>query len=158
MPGKIFISYRRADSEGYAGRIFDRLAEKFGATECINAKEIDPKKRVKEITKRGSDFVVEAAGSPETVEQTPYLVRKAGKVALIGEFKGFLDLERADDVSFFTTYISPVEYPIAVNLVSQKKVDVKSLITHRFKLEDFEKAIKLADNPNEGAVKVLITR
>ena len=77
---------------------------------------------------------------------------------MIGEFKGFLDLERADDVSFFTTYISPVEYPIAVNLVSQKKVDVKSLITHRFRLEEFEKAIKLADNPNEGAVKVLITR
>src|SRR5437660_12337965 len=26
----VFISYRRADSEGYAGRIFDRLHQEFG--------------------------------------------------------------------------------------------------------------------------------
>ena len=29
--GRIFINYRRADSEGYAGRIYDRLAPHFGA-------------------------------------------------------------------------------------------------------------------------------
>ena len=29
--GRIFISYRRVDSEGYAGRIYDRLAPHFGA-------------------------------------------------------------------------------------------------------------------------------
>ena len=30
MANNIFISYRRADTEGYAGRIYDRLAEHFG--------------------------------------------------------------------------------------------------------------------------------
>ncbi len=30
MPGKIFISYRRAEAEGLAGRIYDRLQEHFG--------------------------------------------------------------------------------------------------------------------------------
>jgi len=30
ISGKIFISYRRSDTEGYAGRIFDRLGTKFG--------------------------------------------------------------------------------------------------------------------------------
>lgn len=30
MAGKIFISYRRDDSEGYAGRIYDRLGSHFG--------------------------------------------------------------------------------------------------------------------------------
>ena len=28
--GRIFISYRRADSAGYAGRIYDRLTAHFG--------------------------------------------------------------------------------------------------------------------------------
>ncbi|HEY5729800.1 MAG TPA: toll/interleukin-1 receptor domain-containing protein, partial [Anaerolineales bacterium] len=28
--GRIFISYRRADSAGYAGRIYDRLSTHFG--------------------------------------------------------------------------------------------------------------------------------
>ena len=31
MGQNIFISYRRSDSEGYAGRIYDRLVEHFGA-------------------------------------------------------------------------------------------------------------------------------
>ena len=30
MPGKIFISYRRADSAGHAGRVHDRLEREFG--------------------------------------------------------------------------------------------------------------------------------
>lgn len=36
MPGpKVFISYRRDDSAGHAGRLFDRLAERFGADQVF---------------------------------------------------------------------------------------------------------------------------
>jgi len=30
MPGGVFISYRREDSGGFAGRIYDRLADRLG--------------------------------------------------------------------------------------------------------------------------------
>jgi L-iditol 2-dehydrogenase len=133
------------------------LAEKYGAAFCINARREDAVKRVREITKRGSDVVVEAAGTTRTVEQTPFMVRKAGKVALIGEFKGYLNLEDADEASFFTSYISPVEYPMAVELIAKKNVDVKGLITHRFTLAAFEKALQTADNASEKTVKIVIT-
>jgi len=76
-------------------------AKKYGADVMINAKKEDPVKLVRKLTKIGSDFVIEAAGTQATVEQTPFLVRKAGKVALIGESKGHLNLEDADEVSFF---------------------------------------------------------
>jgi threonine dehydrogenase-like Zn-dependent dehydrogenase len=33
---------------------------------------------------------------------------------------------------------------------------VKGLITHRFKLEDFEKALQTVDNPAEKPLKVII--
>jgi threonine dehydrogenase-like Zn-dependent dehydrogenase len=85
-----------------------RLAEKYGAEFYINAKREDAVKRVRAITKRGSDVVVEAAGTTGTVEQTPFMVR-VRKVALIGESKGYLNLEDADEAVFFTMYISPVE-------------------------------------------------
>jgi threonine dehydrogenase-like Zn-dependent dehydrogenase len=134
-----------------------KLAEKYGAEHCIDAKREDTVKRVKEITKRGSDVVVEAAGTVRTVEQTPFIVRKAGKVALVGESKGYLNLEDADDALFFTTYISPVEYPLAVQLIAEKRVDVKGLITHKFRLADFEKALQTADNAAEKPVKIVIT-
>lgn len=29
-PGKVFISYRRRETAGHAGRLYDRLAERFG--------------------------------------------------------------------------------------------------------------------------------
>jgi threonine dehydrogenase-like Zn-dependent dehydrogenase len=134
-----------------------KLAEKYGAEFCINAQREDAVKRVREITKRGSDVVVEAAGTTGTVEQTPFMVRKAGKVALIGESKGYLNLEDADEVAFFTMYISPVEYPLAVELIAEKTLDVKGLVTHRFRLADFEKALRTVDNPAEKALKVVVT-
>ena len=86
-----------------------------------------------------------------------YYVKKTGKVALVGESKGYLNLEDADEASFFTMYISPVEYPLAVELISRRRVDVKGLISHRFKLEDFEKALQTADNPVEKPLKVVVT-
>ncbi len=134
------------------------LAQKYGAYEVINAKKEDVAKTVRKITKRGSDFVIEAAGRKETVEQTPFLVRKAGKVALVGESKGFLNLEDVDEAQFFTMYISPVEYPTAVDLIARRLVDVKSLITHRFRLEEFDSALKTAADPAEKAVRVIITK
>jgi threonine dehydrogenase-like Zn-dependent dehydrogenase len=134
-----------------------RLAEKFGAEVCVNAGEGDVVERVREVTGRGADVVVEAAGKQVTVEQTPFLVRKAGRVALVGEFAGYLDLEGADDAVFFTTYISPLEYPLAVRLLAEKKVDVKSLITHRFRLADFERALRVAGDVSEQPLKVVVT-
>ncbi len=134
------------------------LSQKYGADAVINAKHDDVVKTVRKLTKRGSDLVIEAAGSTRTVEQTPLLVRKAGKVALVGESKGNLNLEDADEALFFTIYISPIEYPSAVELIARKLVDVKGLITHRFKLNEFEKALQTVDNPSEKPVKVIITQ
>ncbi len=106
-------------------------SQKYGADAVINPKNVDVVKTVRKLTKRGSDLVIEAAGTTRTVEQTPYLVRKAGKVALVGESKGNLNLEDADEAMFFTIYISPVEYPSAIELIARKLVDVKGLITHQ---------------------------
>ena len=63
----------------------------------------------------------------------------------------------ADEALFFTSYISPVAYPMAVKLIAEKTVDVKGLITYRFRLVDFEKALQTADNAAEKPVKIVIT-
>jgi len=133
------------------------FSEKYGADAVVNAQKEDVVKTVKKLTKSGSDIVIEAAGTRKTVEMTPYLVKKTGKVALVGESKGYLNLEDADEAVFFTIYISPLEYPMAVELIARKLVDVKGLVTHRFKLEDFEKALQTVDTPSMKPLKVLVT-
>ncbi len=130
--------------------------KKYGADFTLNPGQEDLTKRVREITGRGSDVVIEAAGKIKTVEQTPFLVRKAGRVALVGEFKGRMNFGKADEAHFFTTYLSPSEYPLAMELIAQKRIDVRGLITHRFHLGDFEEAIKTADNPACKPLKVII--
>ena len=132
------------------------IAKKYGAKIIINAEKEDVPKTVRQLTKLGSDFVIEAAGVKKAVQLTPFLVRKAGKVALVGESEGYMDLEQADEASFFTSYLSPVEYPLAVDLIARKLVNVKDLITHKFKLDDFEMALETANNPEEKPLKVIL--
>lgn len=45
---------------------------------------------------------------------------------------------------------------LAVELIARELVDVKALITHKFKLDEFEKAIQTIDDPAEKALKVII--
>jgi threonine dehydrogenase-like Zn-dependent dehydrogenase len=134
------------------------FSEKYGADATINAKTTDVIKTVHKLTKYGSDFVIEAAGTQKTVEQTPFLAKKTGRVALVGESKGFLNLEDADEVMFSTFYISPVQYPKAVELIAQKRVDVKSLVTHKFKLGEFERALETANDLTQKPLKIIVTK
>lgn len=47
-------------------------------------------------------------------------------------------------------------YPKAIGLVSAGLIDLKPLVTHRYRLEDGEQAFKTASDPLAKAVKVQI--
>lgn len=49
-----------------------KLAEEFGATHTVNAKESDPVKRIREITGFGADYTLECAGNPLTFRRAVY--------------------------------------------------------------------------------------
>ena len=84
------------------------------------------------------------------------MVHKAGKVTLVGGSKGYLNLEDADEAIFLTMYISPVEYPLAVELITAKIVGVKGLVTQRFRLANFEKVLRTVQGPKKRELKVII--
>ncbi|WP_370894859.1 Zn-dependent alcohol dehydrogenase [Janibacter sp. GXQ6167] len=75
-----------------AGRIIavDRLDSKlataidFGATETINASEIDAVEAVKDLTGGGVDFAFEAIGLKETTEQAFAMLRPGGTAVVVG--------------------------------------------------------------------------
>lgn len=67
MTGKIFISYRRDDSEGYAGRIYDRLGSHFGYENIfMDVDMIEP----------GTDFVDAINNAIETSDAVMILIGK----------------------------------------------------------------------------------
>jgi threonine dehydrogenase-like Zn-dependent dehydrogenase len=132
-----------------------RLAEKFGADHAVNAREESVEKAVRSATGVGSHFVIEAAGSRRTVEQTQRLVRAGGRVALVGAFIGEIEFKDEALFSGINAYTIS-EKKQALRMVANGSIDVKSMITHRFPLSDFRGAIRTALDPSKRAVKILV--
>jgi S-(hydroxymethyl)glutathione dehydrogenase/alcohol dehydrogenase len=60
------------------------LAEKLGATHCVNASEVDPVAAVHEITGGGADFAFECIGLVSTVQQAVAMTGRGGTTVLVG--------------------------------------------------------------------------
>jgi L-iditol 2-dehydrogenase len=137
------------------------LARKLGATDVLNAADGDPVQRVRELTDGGVDVALETAGTVATVQQACAMVRMGGVVTLIGmpaelEFAmPVLDIIcREYDVRGVFRYCNC--YPPALALLGAGRVDVKSLITHRFPLDEAKAALDFAKDRKDLAVKVVI--
>lgn len=57
----------------------------------------------------------------------------------------------------FLRLCSILQYPKAIRLVAGGLINLKPLVTHRFKLEDAVSAFHVAADPSQGAIKVQIT-
>jgi len=134
-----------------------KLSEKYGADVGINPRNENVARKVRSLTQEGSGMVIEAAGRKETVEYTPTLVRRAGRVALVGEFSGRIKFDVAAEATFFSVYLNPLKYSLALDMLARKVLDIEGLITHRFPLVDFEKAIETATDPAQKPIKILLT-
>jgi L-iditol 2-dehydrogenase len=139
------------------------VATSMGATAVINAGQEKPVERIMELTGgRGVDVVFEAAGSPSTAALAVHLARRGGRVTMIGlppedNFPYPLVEAMAREVDIVTVFRYANVYPAAIALVAEGRVDVKSMITHRFPLEEAERALQLSDRREDGVVKALVT-
>jgi S-(hydroxymethyl)glutathione dehydrogenase/alcohol dehydrogenase len=60
------------------------LAQEFGATDVVDASQVDPVMAVFELTGGGTDHAFEAIGLKETAEQAFMMLRKGGTATVIG--------------------------------------------------------------------------
>jgi Zn-dependent alcohol dehydrogenase len=61
------------------------LATRFGATHAVDASQVDPVARVRELTGgRGVDVAIEAIGGQATVDQAVQLARRGGQAVFVG--------------------------------------------------------------------------
>lgn len=141
------------------------LAREFGATHTINATECDPVKTIRDLTGgRGADYTVEAAGRSNTIEQAFESVRREGGLCvfashppqgtrisldpfemicgkqIIGSWGGASDPDR--------------DIPIYAALYRDGKLPLEKLITHRYRLDEADKA--LDDLEQNAVVRPLI--
>ncbi len=128
---------------------------------------ISPEEEVQKILKdvtdgRGVDAVVVATGNVKAMHQSINLVRKGGKVIIFGvPAKGaMLSVDAnhifSNEIQILTSgYCSEIETNAALKLISDKRIDVEFLITHRLPLERAAEAFELAHKG--AAMKVVVT-
>jgi L-iditol 2-dehydrogenase len=120
--------------------------------------------KIKSATEgRGPDVCVVATGSIKALLQSFELTRKGGKIMLFGvPPKGSqmsYDMSKlySSEHSIIPSYAaSEFETNEALKLIAEKKVDMASLITHRFDISDAAEAVRCAHEAKD-AMKVIIT-
>lgn len=143
-----------ADKVILSGQMEDRLklAKELGADATLNETTEDPVKQVwKETGERGADAVIVAVGSVTAAEQGLKLVRKGGIINLFGGFPGQSQLKldpnliHYSEVTVTGTFgFSHITFAKALQLIGTGKVNVKKLITHRFRLNEIMQAIDVS--------------
>lgn len=137
------------------------LAGRLGASNVINTKEENPTEAVMELTRQeGVDVTIEATGAPDIIRQTPNMTRRGGVVVLVGihgeptPVNGMEVLFKGLDVRGLFRYANL--FPAAIKLVASGRIDVDSLITHHFPLDEVGRAFEIADRKLEKRIAIEI--
>jgi len=144
----------------------DRLAHRveaatsFGASQTFLVQDTSPLSEIRGATReRGVDVAFEVAGAQDAVEDAFSAVLPGGKVILVGipddDRTSFsASAARRKGLTFKLVRRMKHTYPRAIELVSKGLVDVRSIVTHRFPLEQASEAFRVAGQ-REG-LKVMI--
>ncbi|QIW97546.1 hypothetical protein AMS68_003064 [Peltaster fructicola] len=103
---------------------------------------------------------MECTGVESSISGAIHAAKFGGKVFVIGvgrpEIKiPFMRLStREVDLQFQYRYANT--WPRAIRLLQGKVLDLSKLVTHRYKLEDAVEAFKVAADPKQGGIKVMI--
>jgi len=154
------------------GRVFSsdilnfrlEAAERFGADETINPRQEDLVERVRKMTEgRGVDVVVVATGATEAIVQALKSVRRGGTVSLFGapRREALLTYDVSEifirEVSIIPSYsTTEMETNMALKLLVSGRIDLKGLVSHRFRLERTADAIRYAAD-GKDCLKVIVT-
>ncbi len=137
------------------------IAKKMGADVVVNAKETNFKEVVfSETNGLGVDVGLEMSGSNKALNDLLSVMTPGGRVSLLGLFgEDFVPVALNDNVIFKKLRIYGITgrrifqtWVIVSRLLSSGRLDVSPVITHKFKLEEFEKGMKLMEEKKSGKV------
>ncbi|MHA1377434.1 MAG: zinc-dependent alcohol dehydrogenase [Candidatus Helarchaeota archaeon] len=124
-----------------------KLANELHLDHCVHSDEASA--LIKSLTKNeGVDVSIEVTGIDKVLENAFNTTRKGGKVLVVGIHSKKLDLYTLAlsyrEISMIGTFSHKFcESEHIINLISSKKVNLKSLISHKFPLSEINEAYKL---------------
>jgi len=139
-----------------------KLARQLGADETLHCSGAELAREVVRLTGgRGVDVSLEAVGRNETVSAAVDATRKGGTVALVGNITPEVTLPLQKVVSrqlrLQGSCASAGEYPQAIELIANGKIQVKPLITAVAPLEDGPRWFERLHAGEPNLMKVVLT-
>ncbi|MDO4272358.1 MAG: NAD(P)-dependent alcohol dehydrogenase [Eubacteriales bacterium] len=128
----------------------------------VNTGEKTSEQIVEECTEgKGFDCVIETSGAPAADYITVDLVRKGGRISLVGipreESVSFHIFDIIDkEVSLYGVFRYANSYPLAVQILNSGIIDFEKLITKKFDLCDTAEALDFALNHKMEAIKTVV--
>lgn len=142
------------------------VAKKMGADITVNYKKVDPVEAIRQATGgRGADVAIEALGTQQTFESCLRSLKPGGVLSSLGVYSGNLALPLdafaagLGDHTIVSTLCPGGKERMRrlMNVVGSGRIDLRPLVTHRFKLDQIESAYDLFANQRDGVLKVAIT-
>lgn len=136
------------------------IAKKMGAYATIATKEQDIFEEMKKIHPNGTDYIIEATGIEECIQNSFKLCAKGGYVALAGYGRGKNMSIRIDDIHVNNLHVVGAgnnwnQHKKAIDMMADGAVDMSLFVSEKIKLEDFQKGLDDVRNRPIGFVKAI---
>jgi len=135
-----------------AGPKLDLIA-RLAADDFVAVDRKDPevhRRRLRELSPNGFDYVVEATGAATMAEDAMSFVRRRGTILIYGVYSDdalgrfrLADIQRRE-LSIKGSFAQIDCFPRALAYLQSGKIKVDQLVTHEFPLKDYQKALELA--------------
>jgi threonine dehydrogenase-like Zn-dependent dehydrogenase len=142
------------------------VARRLGADHVVDFRKVDPADEILRLTgQRGVDVAIEALGTQATFEACLRVLRPGGTLSSLGVYSGDLKIPLGafaaglGDHKIITTLCPGGKERMRrlMSVIAAGRGDLRSMVTHRYKLEDIEAAYDLFSHQRDGVLKVAIT-
>jgi alcohol dehydrogenase len=142
------------------------MARRVGADHIVDFRKVDVVDEIMRLTGgRGVDVAIEALGTQATFEACLRVLRPGGTLSSLGVYSSDLKIPLGafaaglGDHKIITTLCPGGKERMRrlMSVIASGRGDLKSLVTHRFKLDDIEAAYELFSHQRDGVLKVAIT-
>jgi threonine 3-dehydrogenase len=136
------------------------LAKKCGASYMFDPSNCDVVAKVKALTDGlGCGVVFDTSGNVGAIKQGFQILRKCGCMVMVGLPSNPLVLDASDDIVWKAATVYGIHgreiftsWEISKGLIGSGIVDIDSLLTHRFKMSEFQKGFELAEAGLSGKI------
>lgn len=142
------------------------MAKSIGADIVVDFKKVDPVAEIMRLTDgRGVDVAIEALGLQSTFEWCLAVLKPGGTLSSLGVYSDDLKIPLAafhaglGDHKIVTSLCPGGKERMRrlMNVIDSGRVDLTSMVTHRYGLDEIETAYELFANQRDGVLKVAIT-